>query len=73
MDNKLLEKCIKEVLQVGDTHGMDVMGMAQDFSDFHSLIREDEAVFRGYKVYTAVSKVYNNKLRDLGIIETEDK
>ncbi len=72
MDNKLLEKCIKEVLEAANEKGLDVMEMAQDLSRFHELITDDARMFAGYKIYSTVSRIYYSKLHELGILDDEE-
>ncbi len=72
MDNKLLEKCIEDVLRAANEKGLDVMSMARDLTMFHELITDDERMFAGYKIYSTVSRVYYSKLYELGILDEED-
>ncbi len=73
MDNKLLEICIKEVLLDADKEGLDVMLMAKDLLKFHELIADDVRMYEGYKIYSKVSKIYYNKLLEIGIIDDEEE
>lgn len=68
MDNRLLEACVKELLTQADKEGLDIMQMASDLIAFHELINRDERMKEGYELYSAITRIYNNKLKEIGII-----
>jgi len=72
MDNRLLEDCIKTVLEAAHADGLDIMRMAKDLSDFHSLIQEDDGLFSGYKTYSLVSRMYYRRLNELGLLDDDE-
>jgi len=72
MDNKLMENCIRDVLQEELDRNKDVMKVAEQLSDFHLLIQGSRDMYEGYKLYSRVSHAYYSKLEELGIIEPED-
>lgn len=72
MDNRLLEKCITEVLEAANEKDLDIMQMAKDLLEFHKLIESNENIYAGYKIYSTVSKIYYNKLQELGILDDDE-
>lgn len=72
MDNKLMENCIREVLQDESYKGNDVMLAAKQLSDFHELLDGSDHMFEGFKLYSRVNNRYYGKLEDLGIVGSKD-
>lgn len=72
MDNKLLEICIKEILETEHAAGTDLSDAARALTDFYQLIEEDDNAFLGYKLYSKISTHYYDKLKELGLLDEED-
>ena len=71
--NKLLQKVLSDVFHELHKKGEDVRPMAGRLNNFMEKIRDDDALFEGYKLYSLVSREYSGRLGDLGLLDDKVK